>query len=165
MSIDFFKKGCQNSSSLSRFGLCDDESEPLKPAYIDEVNVSNWLAEVNNVKCYPVDFYAIDNCVEILRADGTQESRCDGILHYENKLFFVELKDRTSRGWTIKGREQLTATYIVFKSNYDVSTFANIEGYVCNKQRPLANTNHMIQIQRFYSDTGLKLNIQKIIDL
>ena len=60
MSIDFFKKGCQNSSSLSRFGLCDDESEPLKPAYIDEVNVSNWLAQVNNVKCYPVDFYAID---------------------------------------------------------------------------------------------------------
>lgn len=165
MSIDFFKKGCKNSSTKLKFGLCDDDSEPDNPAYIDEINKSDWLAEITNPNSITVDFYAVDKCIEIRRQDGSMEKRCDGMLHYENKLIFVELKNRTFSGWVADGREQLTTTYNVFKSNPGNSLFTEIEGYICNKQRPVATGNHMIQIQRFRNDTGLKLNIQRIINL
>jgi len=163
MPIDFFKTCCKTYSINKKFGLCDDPPPATTPAYIDESDAQKWIAEVQNDKELLVNFYAIDHCVDIFRANGDLESRCDGMLYFKDNLIFVELKDRDSNGWLAKGREQLTITFNIFKSNYDISKFNKIEGCVCNKQRPLAITGNNIEVQKFKDETGLRLKPNRII--
>ena len=164
MSVNFFKETCKTSSNATTFGLCDDPPPAENPAYIDTLDPSKWIGVVENSENKEINFYATDHCVEILRSDGNRESKCDGILHFENSLFFIELKNRGSRGWLKKGREQITITIRVFKANQDISRYDKVEAYVCNKQRPLANTGNANHIQQFKDETGLILNVKaKII--
>lgn len=165
MSIDFFDTTHKTSSNSLEFGLCDDL--PKQPAYIDNNihnKVSKWIGIVNNLNAKNVDFYPIDNCLEIKRPNGELESRCDGMLHQDNNLIFVELKDRGSN-WLKKGCEQLVKTINVFKIYHDISNYSKIEAYVCNKQKPLFNTGNITHIQKFKDDTGSILNIKQIIDI
>ncbi len=168
MPIEFFLPSYKNSSNKTIFGLCDDTTSrtPLtRPAYIDENDENKWIAEVVNSNEYAVDFYAIDNCVEIRRPDGKVESRCDGMLYYNNKLIFVELKDRHRNGWLSKGSKQLITTYNIFKANYDITQYNKIEAYVCNRQRPYTYPACMIVIQKFKIETGLELKSNRNIIL
>lgn len=157
MSIDFFKECCKTTSKNNKFGLCDDPPPANNPAYIDESDEPKWIAEVQNINETLVGFYAIDHCVDIFKSDGEMESRCDGMLHHENNLTFVELKDRGSRGWLSKGRDQLTITVSAFKSAHDINAFDEVVAYICNKQRPLAITGNNTEVQRFKDDTGFLL--------
>ncbi len=154
---------CKSSTTSKLFGICDKTPPPSLPAYIDIVNPSYWIAEVNNPNERSVTFKAIDACVDIRRPDGTQESRCDGVLIYENTLCFVELKDRGSSGWSSKGREQLTITIGNFIRNGNDEGYSLGMAYVCNKQRPLAITSNTNEIQKFKNDTGLVLKISRQI--
>jgi hypothetical protein len=165
MAIDFLDTKGKTSSSIAIFGLCDDVPPAKNPAYIDETDNSKWIGEVNNPNLIEGNFYAIDNCIEILRPNGEMESRCDGMLHHNNKLSFVELKDRLNRGWLVKAREQLTITVNLFKANHDASTYDNVDAYVCNKQRPIFKMLYSNEIQKFKDDTGLILNVQKRITI
>ena len=160
MPINFFQQSCKESSNESAFGLCDDTPPPNIPAYIDENDTSKWIATVENLNNKNVDFYAIDNCLTILKPNATndKESTSEGFLHHTNDLVFVELKDRVSSGWLKKGREQLTNTIRLFSANHDITAFSNIEAYVANKQRPLANAGFSNQIEQFKDDTKLILN-------
>jgi hypothetical protein len=160
MPIEFFLSSYKNSSNKTIFGLCDDTTPitpSTRPAYIDENDENKWIAEVVNNNEYAVDFYAIDNCVEIRRPNGAIESRCDGMLYYNNKLIFVELKDRNCRGWLYKGTKQLTTTYNIFRANYDITQYSKIEAYVCNRQRPSTSPVRRTLIQKFKTETGLEL--------
>ena len=148
---------CKSTIQTSTFGLCDDPP-PSSPAYIDTTNPTKWIAHVNNPNLKQVTFKAIDNCVEILRPDGSQESRCDGLLIIGSNLIFVELKDRAPGGWLGKGISQLTITITKFKQEHDISQFTISKAYVCNKQRPLAVTSINQQMQQFKNDTAILLN-------
>jgi len=130
-----------------------------------EDKCSFWIAKINNLNQENVVFYAIDNCVTVLRPDGKDESRCDGVLSYANKLIFVELKSRKSKKWFKKGREQLTTTINYFRLNHDVTTFKKIEAYVCNNLRPLAHVGQAANIQKFKDETGFILKGKRIIDI
>jgi len=163
MAINFFDLTGKTSSSAVTFGLCDDPSPAANPAYIDETDTNKWIGEVSNPTLKNADFYAIDHCVEILRPNGEQESRCDGMLHYDNTLTFVELKDRTFRGWLGKACDQLTITVGVFHANHDITAYDQVDAYVCNKQRPFFKSGFSNVIQRFKDDTGLILTVQKEI--
>jgi hypothetical protein len=167
MPINFFEEACKTSSSQLYFGLCDDPPPATSPAYIkeEEVEPTDWIATVFNGAEKEVAFYAIDHCIEILRPNGEQESRCDGMIHFENDLVFVELKDRASDGWIKKGREQLTTTIRIFSDNHDKNVYHNIGAYVANKQKPLVYTGNSTQMQRFKDDTGLILKIQADISI
>jgi hypothetical protein len=167
MPINFFEEACKTSSSLLYFGLCDDPPPATSPAYIkeEEVEPKNWIATVFNGAEKEVAFYAIDHCIEILRPNGDLESRCDGLIHFENKLKFVELKDRASSGWLKKGREQLTTTINIFSANHSINAYDEVEAYVSNKQKPLANTGNSVQIQQFKDDTTLILRVQSDISI
>ncbi len=163
MPIDFFEQKCKSNSNKKEFGLCDDPPPATNPAYIDEANKSNWIGIVKNDKEKKVEFIAIDACIDVRRPDGSLESRCDGLLSFDNDLIFVELKSRESGGWLTKGREQLTITINTFKANHDISKYNNVYGNVCNSLRPLSHVGHANQIQQFYIDTGLILKaVQKI---
>jgi hypothetical protein len=165
MPINFFDSSCKDSSNKEKFGLCDDPPPAQERAYIDEINRSKWIAIVNNPKKAEVEFFAIDNCVDILKPNGTMGSRCDGLLFYDkNRLIFVELKSREGGQWLKKGREQLTKTIEKFKAEYDITPY-HVEAYVCNSLRPLAHIGQAVNIQKFKNDTGFILNGKQEINL
>ncbi len=157
MPINFFDNTCKTNSNKTQFGLCDNPDPAKDPAFIDELDATKWIAEVKNENETPIDFYAIDNCINILKPNGDKESRCDGMLQYNNTLTFVELKDRVSSGWVKKGREQLTSTITHFSQNHNVSQFQFSDCYVSNKQRPLAVKSINTEVQQFKNETAVLL--------
>jgi hypothetical protein len=165
MRIDFFEASCKTESSNSSFGLCDDTPPPEKPAYINEDTPSKWIGIVTNLNKKKICFYAIDNCVKILKADGiSKESRCDGMLHYDKCILFVELKMRGSSGWLIKARKQLSNTLQIFlKEHQNTMVFDKIEAYACNGLKPVAIKANNIELQKFKDDTGLIMHAQQNI--
>lgn len=165
MAIDFFQNKCKNTTSASDFGLCDDPPPPSKPAYIDTTDTTKWIGIVENNQNKEVDFIAIDACIDIKRPNGEQENRCDGLLSYDNSLIFVELKSRDGGQWVKKGREQLTITINHFKNNYDINSYDDVYGNVCNSLRPISNVGHATNIQQFHDDTGLVLKTDSKIKI
>lgn len=73
--------------------------------------ISKWIGIVDNPDSKPIGFYGIDHCL-VLKTGKEEETQqvCDGLLHYDDELIFVELKDRQYRGWVKTGCEQLAAT-------------------------------------------------------
>ena len=156
---------CKSALNCSEFGLCDDPSPSDSPAYTDTTDSTKWIAQVSNPALREVTFKAIDNCVEVLRPDGTQESRCDGMLIFENNLIFVELKDRGYGGWQRKGKSQLAITIAKFQESHNIMQFSSVEAYICNKQRPLAVTSIITLAQEFRNETGFILKVDRNIRL
>lgn len=165
MPIEYFSKQCRSSSTITEFGLCDNPKPANDPAYISEYPSQDWIAIVRNISNLSVDFFAIDNCVEIRRSNGQIDSRCDGVLKTELGLIFVELKSRESGQWVKKGREQITATFDRFTAEVDVALFKSIRASVCNNLRPHSNVGHMANIQQFHDDTGLVLSVNRVIEI
>ena len=164
MPIDYFSN-CKTTSNKQEFGLCDDQPPASNPAYIDEIDSLKWIAKVKNKENKEINFNAIDNCIDIRRDDGTMDSRCDGLLSFENDLIFIELKERKGRGWLKKGREQLTATILRFKQECDITKFSNVKGFVCNSLKPLTHSGQFTNIQKFKDCTGFKLEGKANIEI
>jgi hypothetical protein len=165
MPINFFQVACKTQSKEVSFGLCDKPPPAKDPAYIDEHNTADWIATVNNPTEKIVDFYAVDHCVTIVRPNGEEESRCDGFLHHDNNLAFVELKDRASSGWLVKGLNQLTTTLQIFEANHDLTAFDKIEVIVANKQRPFSNSGMQAELEKFKDNTGLVFEVKATITI
>ncbi len=165
MPINFFDNLCKTNSNNKNFGLCDDPPPSENPAYIDENDDSKWIGIVNNPTNKEVDFYAIDNCVNVLRADGNKESRCDGMLNYEENIIFVELKMRGTSGWLTKARSQLTITISKFQEDNSLSQYNSVEAYACNSLKPSSNQGNSAQIQKFKDETGLIMYAQQEINI
>lgn len=164
MPIDYFSN-CKTTSSKQNFGICDDQPPASNPAYIDEIDKSKWIAKVKNKGNKKVNFNAIDNCIDIRRDDSTMDSRCDGLLSFENNLIFIELKEREGGQWFKKGREQITATISRFKQEHDITKFSSVKGFVSNSLRPLAHSGQFTNIQKFKDDTGFKLEGKTDIEI
>jgi len=179
---NFFTEAHKTTSNVVNFGLCDDAPPAANPAYISEVNNTEWIGIVNNINSIEVSFYPIDHCVDLRRADNQQSKRCDGMLKYGNNIHFVELKDRqdiatyTTRtgviimSWLDKGMEQLKETIMHFIVHHNQADFVFKDCYVCNKQvfRKSAATH----IAKFKNDTkailggnGLILCLNKTINI
>lgn len=171
MPIDFFADNCTSKSSQKTFGLCDDLPPATNVAYIDETDGSKWIAVVENERRIEVSFVGVDNCPEIVlsRADGTTESRCDGMLYYENTIIFVELKDRDiypSKKWLDKAYNQLKSTILVFEQTDEHDDFPIKKAFIANRARPFFSTGQQERIARFNSETnGYVLYIQNRIDI
>jgi len=164
MPIDYFSN-CKTNSNKDKFGLCDDQPPLSNPAYIDENDSTKWIGIVHNPHLKEINFNAIDNCIDIRRDDNKMDSRCDGVLSYDNNLIFTELKEREGGQWLKKGREQLTATIKRFKQEVDTNRFSSIKGYVCNNLRPQAHSGQAVNIQRFKDDTGYNLYGKQDVDI
>ena len=110
-------------------------------------------------------FTAIDNCIEILRLDGTMDNRCDGMLTYNNHLIFVELKTRKSENskWVGKGEEQLKNTISVFIANHDLAIYKSKKAYIANNKKPNFQSSQSERMARFEAETGFRLIIQNAI--
>ena len=167
MSLDFNIPHCKTQSNKKMFGLCDDPPPNRKPAYIDEVDGSKWIAVVGNDKLYPVDFIAIDNCIEITREDGRMEKRCDGLLKFETTTIFVELKQRKGAGidWIKEAENQLKTTITYFEHTADALKFSIKKAYICNSEHPKFRNSQASRMDQFLDDTGYVLRIENRIEL
>lgn len=165
MSLQFFTASCTDDTSASLFGLCDDKTN--QRAYIATETQSNWIAIVENPNQHEVKFIGIDNCVPIFRANGEIESRCDGLLLYNDNLIFVELKERDipPAKWVKKGYEQLKTTILLFKQENDLSKYKSLKAYLVNSMRPNVPITQINKIQQFYTETSILLYIQQLIRL
>lgn len=173
MAIDFFADANKTTSNRSDFGLCDDAPPSTNPAYIDEINNTEWIGLVQNKRKIQISFYPVDHCVDIRRANNEQSKRCDGILRHDDNIYFIELKDRTTSNqkWIKQGRKQLTETLENFINHHNPNNYSFQDCYICNKQQPfrVSTTN---QIAKFKNDTqkilngsGLILNTNRKIDI
>jgi hypothetical protein len=166
MSINFFDANCQSQTNQYKFGLCDDPNKDKDPAYIDTVDCSKWIAIVENNQEIEVIFTAIDNCIEILRSDGTMDNRCDGMLTYNNHIIFVELKERNFRNkWVGKGEEQLKNTINVFIANHDLAIYKSKKAYIANNKKPTFQSSQITRMDKFKDETGFRLIIQNTIEI
>ncbi|HLO85174.1 MAG TPA: hypothetical protein VK203_09205 [Nostocaceae cyanobacterium] len=167
MGINFFDANCQGQTNQSKFGLCDDLAPAKNPAYIDTEDCNKWIAVVENNKELEVIFTAIDNCIEILRPDGKMASRCDGMLTYDGKIIFVELKQRnyTNSVWIEDGEKQLRKTISVFIKDNDLDSYKSKKAYIANSKRPQFHYLHKDRMQNFRNDTGVILSIQNTIKI
>lgn len=164
MSINFFDANCQSQTNQPKFGLCDDPNKDKDPAYIDTDDCSKWIAIVENNQKIEVIFTAIDNCIEILRSDGTMDNRCDGMLTYNKHIIFVELKERNFRNsWVVKGEEQLKNTISVFIANHDLAIYKSKKAYIANNKKPNFQSSQSERMARFEAETGFRLIIQNTI--
>jgi hypothetical protein len=163
MSVNFFDPQCQEMTIEIKFGLCDDK--PHHSAYIDTSDSDKWIAIIENNGKVEVIFTAIDNCIDIRRPDGSKESRCDGMITYTDKIIFIELKERQSKGWIEKGESQLRTTISIFSSNNNIDQYELKAAYIANKFRPIFESNAMTRMQKFKDDTGFILKIRNMIEL
>lgn len=65
-------------------GLCDPEGAIV--AFTTENPSDDWVAEIINEDSHSVLFVPLDNNIPIIKDDGNQASRCDGMLRYDDAL-------------------------------------------------------------------------------
>lgn len=170
MSINFFDESCQTKINKSKFGLCDKSSPSVEPSYI-ETNTCNekekWIAIVENENEIEITFTAIDNCIKINREDGRMDSRCDGMVIYQNHIIFVELKERSYRNsvWIEKGKQQLKNIIYLFLANNNIANYQSKKAYIANRKKPVYQFSHKEIMQQFRNETGFILLIQNIIKI
>jgi hypothetical protein len=167
MNIDFFNPECQTFSNRGKFGICDDPPPDSNPAYIDEQDGTKWIAVVENDNRYEVTFTAIDNCIEIRRADGKAAKRCDGALTYGSTIIFVELKQRGAIGnaWVTDGELQLRTAIDYFEREDEANNYTLKQAYIANSERPKFKESQMKRMDQFFIDTGYVLRIINRIKL
>jgi hypothetical protein len=165
--INFFQACCETTTTNKLFGICDSPPPPHNPAYLnyDEVAKPDWIAEVKNDNSVEVIFTAIDNCIVIKRADGTDESRCDCMLRYDNSIIFVELKDRMSKGWLGKAKNQLLITISTFMVNHNNAVYANKRAHIANAQRPFFQSGYQNVIDEIKTLSGCITEVKTLIEI
>ena len=164
MGINFFDPNCQTTTSDIKFGICDDPPPPSNvPAYIDTVNSSKWIAVVKNENRIEIIFTAIDGCITIKRPNGEDSKRCDAMLTYENKIIFIELKERNSNDSFNDGIEQLKETISFFSQNNSINQYQVKTAYVANKLKPNFQSGNIVKIQKFEQETGFILRTKNEI--
>lgn len=128
-------------------------------------------AVVDNERRIKISFTGIDHCPEIqlTRADGRDDNRCDGMLYYGDTVIFVELKDRnmlSSKKWLDKADKQLLPTIQAFEQTDHADDFSTKRAYIANKSRPFFTTGQLERIARFNRETnGYILYIQNRIEV
>jgi hypothetical protein len=167
MNVDFFVPKCQVQSNKKMFGLCDDAPPSNQPAYINETDGNKWIAVVTNEDKHYVTFTAIDKCIEILREDGKDSKRCDGVLTFDDTVIFVELKERAASGndWVKDAERQLRTTIAHFEKEKTAEAFTKKKAYIANKEHPKFKTSQIRRMEQFAEETSYVLRIENRIKL
>lgn len=177
MPVDFFT-AYHTQSNQTEFGLYDKPDPAKEPAFILENRKPEWIGIVANPDGKDIHFYGLDDSLIIEKpvAKGAQiekESLCDGMMHHDHNLSFVELKSRIGSNWLGKATGQLINTVRLFAEHHTLDDYDDVKAYVCNSLRPIATLNYTNQIQRFKIETtglnfkgrriGLEMDVKRAI--
>ena len=157
-NIDFFKAECQTDNITARhFGICD--AQDGSKAFVDYDNEDIWIAKVDNRSGQPLNFTAIDNCIEIKRADGNMDNRCDAMLTGAGYIIFIELKIQDKNWITHAVEEQLQTTIDHFKATHTLEGYRKKFAYACNRRHPYFQSSEMTRMNNFRRKNGVRLCI------
>lgn len=162
MSINFYEARCQSATNATLFGLCDNED--TTPAKIEHTHKDKWNATVINPTQKRITHTAIDNCIEILRANGEMDNRCDSLLTYTENIIFIELKNKGA-DWKIDGVNQVEVTINNFIDNHNLSEIKHKRAFVANRRHPNFHAIENEQTTRFWEKYRVRLNIASEINI
>jgi len=185
MPIDFFispclkvdgnckKEGivCKKTTNVRRFGVSDANSNNRLPAFIDTENEEVWDLIVENPSLKEITFKAVDYCVDIFRDNLTvanQEQlikRCEGFLNYDDKIVFLEIKNRGTGRWLIDAREKFQETITKFKETYPENRFSIEKPIVANKKFVRTHQNEMVQRRILKNAIGIDFVVSNILSI
>ena len=154
--IDFFPTQHISSSNRRKFGICDRPAPAAEKAYIAEKQGQDWIAAVDNYPQVKVNFVPVDHCIELRRADGSMDNRCDGCLFYRDTIIFVELKQRKGKGnqWIKDGEQQLRSTIGYFEQQEEARNFPIKKAYIANSEKPLFRTGQAVRMTAAFSSSA-----------
>lgn len=160
---DIFKKLCQDTTQVKRFGICDDK--PHQRAYLDITEGRKWMAVVQNDLEQEVTFTALDHCIEFNKANGQKESRCEGLLTYRGTIIFVEIKERTgdAKTWAKDADIQLRNSITLIESKINLQAFPNKRAIIANPLQTKSQEKHSVRMKQFLEQTGYLLSVQNRI--
>lgn len=167
MAIDFFAGKCSTTVNAKRFGLCDAISLPQDQAYFQTEKTADWIANVNNPEAREVLFTALDHCIDVRRQDNPtkQESLCDCMLTYDDRIAFVELKDRDYPGVLAEAKAQLANTIRLFSNSHNLMTYKVRRAFYCNKRKPNFPYSQQAEIDAFRREHNVILIPFAIIEI
>ena len=155
--MNFFRSDCQEPQRTDpRFGICDDLHG--QPAYTDTTDSSKWGATVINNRGVELTFTAIDKCL-LQDHELSGVGRCEGMLHSQEHLYFVELKDQREK-WISGAVGQLESTILLFLTHHDPSPFRHRKAFACNRARPRFYAIDNEENLRFFRQYGFRLDVQ-----
>jgi len=159
MSINFCKIECQTITDKKRFGIYDAEDK--SPAILKYDDEDSWNATVINNNCKNLLFTAIDNCIEIRRANGDMDNRCDCMLTYEETLLLIELKNKRD-SWQSEGLFQIEATIkqMINENIQFYNQFKKRKAIVANRKNQFPSFQESNIEQREYFKKEYKTRIQ-----
>ena len=160
MRINFYEAKCQSTTSEELFGLYDKEDK--SPAKIVHSQKDKWNATVINPTQKTITHTAIDNCIDIRRAKGEMDNRCDSMLSYPENIIFVELKNKVS-DWRSDGVNQIEVTINNFISNHNLSAIKHKRAFVANRRHPDFHVIDNEQTRKFWDKYRVRLNISSEI--
>jgi hypothetical protein len=148
-------------------GVCDPDGELYAYTTTDKDCGDKWCATIKNLSHKHFVFVAVDKNIPILKDDGTQESRCDGMIYVPatRELSFVELKDYHVGGYLSSAEKQLRNTLKYFLANHNYKDFHNRKAYACNPRHPQFAFSARQQINEFRKATHFNLMPQATIIL
>ena len=175
MPIDFFnapcarvdgnckKEGvvCKKTTDAQRFGISDINSDKREPAFLDIEHEDSWDLAVTNTEMKSVTFKSIDFCVELFRPripgnpDKELIKRCEGMLYYEDKLIFIEIKNRQTGRWLIDAREKFEETIQKFRECHPDSKLNLQKPIIANRLFRGTHQNEMVQKRILKDSIGL----------
>jgi hypothetical protein len=158
---------CKRTINNAQFGICDRDSGKRKPAFVDINNKNKeiWDVIVENSEEKDITFKAIDFCVDIFRKAKELIKRCEGFLFYENKIIFLEIKNRTHGRWLADACEKFIETITKFKENYPDNAFEILKPVIANKCFFRTHQNEMVQKQRLKDNIGVEFQIKHTIHI
>ncbi len=162
---DIFRTLCQDVTNGHRFGLCDDRRH--QRAYIDEIDGQKWTAVVDNRHNRKIEFTSLDNCIEFNKANGKGESRCEGMLTFEDTIVFVEMKERRgdAKKWAKKTDDQLRNSILIVEAKVNLDQFIVKKAYICNRHQKNLNESHAVRAKKFQEETGYVLRVENRINI
>lgn len=163
MRVNFFEENCKHSIKEKEFGILDGIN--TDPAFLSLNDKSKWIAIVENQKEILVDFYALDNCVKLMRNASEQEKSCDGLLVYQNNIVFFELKEVRVGGWITGGVEQLEESIKSFSKNHDLFLYLKRRAFLANRKHPSFKYSKKELMEKFKVATGVRLIIHNVIKI
>jgi hypothetical protein len=163
--MSFFDSEHQYASTKRRFGLCDDEPPPHKPAYLDEIDGGKWIAVVDNYYQFNILFVALDNSIVLKKPDGKKDRCSDGLLAYDSTVIFVELTTGTNKNWKNDKDEQLRITIKHFEDTKEADLYKVKKAYIANSNARIFRPSYTMKMDKFLNDTGYDLRIENRIVL
>lgn len=162
--IDFFSSDCGFEETKSdKFGI-HDELDNNRKAYLIFDSQKVWTLEVLNSEKKSIEFYPIDNCIEIYKENSkNKESTCDGMLKFDSHLIFIELTESSHKS-VEECISQIKSTICLFKKYHPNLFFAKKNAVVSKLTRRTSTIIHERCLD-FREETGFGLSVKTVLKI